>query len=156
MGAGAFGQVLKCIDMKDNGRMVAIKISKESKSETDNAEVESKILYRILNRDGPSHGLLKIYDSFFFRRHFLIVTEMMDLDLYTYSKLTGFRGMGKNPLRHVATQVLTGLLQLKKIGIIHCDLKPENILFTDPSHKTAKIIDFGSACTDFKNGFTYV
>ena len=28
MGAGAFGTVLKCQDMKDNGRIVAIKISK--------------------------------------------------------------------------------------------------------------------------------
>ena len=42
------------------------------------------------------------------------------------------------------------------ISLIHCDLKPENILFTDQRYKDVKIIDFGSACTEFKNGFTYV
>ena len=42
------------------------------------------------------------------------------------------------------------------IKLIHCDLKPENILFTDQRYRDVKIIDFGSACTEFKNGFTYV
>lgn len=45
---------------------------------------------------------------------------------------------------------------MKEIGIIHCDLKPENILFTSASCERVKIIDFGSACTDFKAGFSYV
>lgn len=34
LGAGAFGQVLKCLDMKDNGREVAIKLSKANSNET--------------------------------------------------------------------------------------------------------------------------
>ena len=59
-------------------------------------------------------------------------------------------------LRRVATQILTGLKHLIEIKIIHCDLKPENILFTDKTYRDVKIIDFGSACTEFKNGFTYV
>ena len=33
MGSGAFGQVLKCLDMKDNARVVAIKISKSLRQE---------------------------------------------------------------------------------------------------------------------------
>ena len=36
-GEGAFGQVLSCRDMKHNGKVVAIKIGKNTKSETDNA-----------------------------------------------------------------------------------------------------------------------
>ena len=35
-------------------------------------------------------------------------------------------------------------------------MKPENILFTDKGHNAVRLIDFGSACTDYKNGFTYV
>lgn len=35
-------------------------------------------------------------------------------------------------------------------------MKPENILFTDDAHTAVKIIDFGSACNDFKSGFNYV
>ena len=42
--AGAFGQVVRCIDMKDGGRSVAVKISKSKKQDTDNARVEAKLL----------------------------------------------------------------------------------------------------------------
>lgn len=57
--------------------------------------------------------------------------------------------MATNLLKRVARQIADGLNHLTKLSIIHCDLKPENILFTDPSRKNAKIIDFGSACTNF-------
>ena len=52
--------------------------------------------------------------------------------------------------------MLHGLAHLKKIGIIHCDLKPENVMLTDETKTAVKIVDFGSACTDYKSGFTYV
>ena len=52
--------------------------------------------------------------------------------------------------------MLHGLAHLSKIKIIHCDLKPENVVFTDSTRQAVKIIDFGSACTEFKQGFVYV
>ena len=97
-----------------------------------------------------------MYDSFYFRRHYIIVFELLGMNLYKYIKQPGFRGMNKDLLRQLATQLLYGLLHLTRIRIIHCDLKPENILFTDDSHSAVKIIDFGSACTEFKSGFVYV
>ena len=42
------------------------------------------------------------------------------------------------------------------MSVIHCDLKPENILFTDETKTHLKIVDFGSACTNYANGFKYV
>ena len=46
--AGAFGQVMKCIDFKDPGqRIVAAKISKNKKFDLDNANVEIKILEQL-------------------------------------------------------------------------------------------------------------
>ena len=155
-GEGAFGQVLMCRDMKHIGKMVAIKIGKSSKSDIDNAQIESKFLMRIGSKDPDKHRMIRILDSFFFRRHFLIVTEVLDMNLYEYIKGQQYRGMERGQLRRVATQVLQGLKHLADIKIIHCDLKPENILFTDAHHRDIKIIDFGSACTEFKNGFTYV
>lgn len=41
---GAFGQVVKCFDIKDGGREVAVKISRNKKFDVDNASVEYKIL----------------------------------------------------------------------------------------------------------------
>lgn len=64
--------------------------------------------------------------------------------------------MKREELRTIATQMLYGLAHLKKIGIIHCDLKPENCMFTDSSKTSVKIVDFGSACTEYKSGFQYV
>ena len=154
--AGAFGQVVRCIDMKLGGKIVAVKISKNKKQETDNASVEAKLLHRILGKDPDKYGIVKMFESFYFRRHYIIVFELLGMNLYKYIKQPGFRGMNKDLLRIVAIQLIYGLLHLTKIKIIHCDLKPENILFTDDNHTAVKIIDFGSACTEFKSGFVYV
>lgn len=154
--AGAFGQVVKCVDMKDSGKQVAIKISKNKKQETDNARVEAKILMRILGKDPDKYGIVKMFDSFYFRKHFVIVFELLDINLYRYIKQPGFKGMNKDLLRQIAASMLQGLQHLSKIKIIHCDLKPENVLFTDQQRNCVKIIDFGSACTNHKEGFVYV
>ena len=97
--AGAFGQVVKCIDMKDSGRPLAIKLSKNKKKETDNARVEAKLLKRILGKDPDKYGIVTMIDSFYFRRHFVIVFELLDINLYKYIKQPGFRGMNKDLLR---------------------------------------------------------
>lgn len=82
-GAGAFGQVLKCRDMKDNTNLVvAVKISKSTKNDTEMAMTEAKFLIKIAQNDPDKHGLLKYYDSFSFRRHFFIVTELCGINLY--------------------------------------------------------------------------
>lgn len=67
-----------------------------------------------------------------------------------------FKGFDSNYLRHITKQILNSLSFLEKVGIIHCDLKPENILFTNEQCKDVKIIDFGSSCYNYRNGFTYV
>lgn len=64
--------------------------------------------------------------------------------------------MPRDKLRMVAKQMLISLKHLIDIRIIHCDLKPENVLFADKIQSLVKIIDFGSSCTEYKNGFTYV
>jgi len=46
---GAFGQVVKCIDMKEGGREVALKITRNKKFDYENAQVEYKILTTLKN-----------------------------------------------------------------------------------------------------------
>ena len=53
--------------MKDSGRPLAIKLSKNKKKETDNARVEAKLLKRILGKDPDKCGIVKMFDSFYFR-----------------------------------------------------------------------------------------
>ena len=95
-------------------------------------------------------------DSFAFRSYYIIVFELLHINLYRYIRSPEFRGMRKEELRGIASQMIHGLAHLKKIGIIHCDLKPENVMFADEAKTTVKIVDFGSACTEYKSGFTYV
>ena len=95
-------------------------------------------------------------DHFYFRKHFIIAFELLDSNLYKFIKEPSFTGLKKDHLREIATQMLHGLAHLSKIKIIHCDLKPENVVFTDSTRQAVKIIDFGSACTEFKQGFVYV
>lgn len=42
-------------------------------------------------------------------------------------------------------QIIEGCLYIHQQGVIHRDLKPENVFFTDKSHKSIKIADFGFA-----------
>ena len=67
-----------------------------------------------------------------------------------------FTTIKKDFLKTITTQILVSLSFIKKVGVIHCDLKPENILFTDEKCTQVKVIDFGSSCFNYKNGFTYV
>ena len=57
------------------------------------AEREAKILQIVNQRDINEKNVLKIYDSFMFRGHFLIVTEMLNMSLYDYTKAPLFIGM---------------------------------------------------------------
>ena len=91
-----------CFDMKEGGRSVAVKISKNKKQEVDNAVVEARLLARINSKDPDKYGIVKMLDSFHFRRHYIIVFELLDINLYRYIKQPGFRGMNRDLLRQVA------------------------------------------------------
>jgi serine/threonine protein kinase len=80
----------------------------------------------------------------------------MNINLYRHIKAPEFKGIKKNQLKNIATQLLNSLSYLKKIAIIHCDLKPENIMFTDTTLQEVKIVDFGSACNNYRKGYKYV
>ena len=94
-------------------------------------------------------------EYFDFRGHFAIVFELLDVNLYKWIHNTQIH-VRKQKIIPIAKQILDGLIQLKQSQVIHCDLKPENILFTDASQNHLKIIDLGSACRRFEEGFTYV
>lgn len=96
-------------------------------------------------------------DYFEFRGHFVIVFELLHQNLLAYQRrVLKEKRMGVEEIRKVAKQVVNGLNFLSRLSIIHCDLKPENIMFTDQRNQQVKIVDFGSACTDYKTGFKYV
>ena len=135
--------MLKCLDMKENGQPVAIKLSKNGNKEVQNAQTELQILEYLNQKDTDNYNILKFYESFTFRGHFLIVTEILQMNLIEYIDQPLFLGMPRDMINQVARQLLIALKYLRDNRIIHCDIKPENILFTDNSKSKVKIIDSG-------------
>jgi len=152
-GKGSFGQVLKCKDHKV-GEIVALKIIRNHQKFFKQALVEIKILQFIKDNDpDDKSNIVKIFDSFVFRRHVCITFEPLSMNLYDLIKQNNFKGLSLTLIHKFAIQILQSLLLLKKHSIIHCDLKPENILLKKSS---VKLIDFGSSCFTQEQFYTYI
>ncbi|KAG9242868.1 hypothetical protein BJ878DRAFT_148052 [Calycina marina] len=156
LGKGSFGQVVRCIDHKTGG-LVAIKIIRNKKRFHQQALVEVNILQRLREWDPANkHSMVNFTQSFYFRGHLCISTELLDMNLYEFIKSNSFRGFSLKIVRRFTKQLLSSLIILKQHKVIHCDLKPENILLTHPLHSEIKVIDFGSSCFENQKVYTYI
>ncbi|SPO39012.1 related to putative dual specificity protein kinase pom1 [Pseudozyma flocculosa] len=146
LGRGSFGQVLQCRDHK-TGHTVAIKLIRNKKRFHHQALVEVKILESLVKWDPEDqYNVLKITESFLFRNHLCIATELYSMNLYELIKANSFAGFSTKLIRRFTTQVLASLSLMRQRRIVHCDLKPENILLKHPRRSGIKVIDFGSSC----------
>ena len=94
--------------------------------------------------------------SFYFRGHLCISTELLGMNLYEFIKSNDFRGFSLKLIRRFTKQLLGSLVLLKSHKVIHCDLKPENILLVHPARSEIKVIDFGSSCLENEQVYTYI
>ncbi|KAH6683431.1 hypothetical protein B0J14DRAFT_647645 [Halenospora varia] len=156
LGKGSFGQVVRCIDHKTGG-LVAVKIIRNKKRFHQQALVEVNILQKLREWDPQNkHSMVNFTQSFYFRGHLCISTELLDMNLYEFIKSNAFRGFSLEIVRRFTKQLLSSLLLLKSKKVIHCDLKPENILLAHPMHSEIKVIDFGSSCFENERVYTYI
>ena len=102
------------------------------------------------------HSMVNFTQSFYFRGHLCITTELLGMNLYEFIKIHDFRGFSIRLIRRFAKQLLNSLLLLKQHRVIHCDLKPENILLVHPARAEIKVIDFGSSCLENEKVYTYI
>ncbi|ORY79330.1 kinase-like domain-containing protein [Leucosporidium creatinivorum] len=156
LGKGSFGQVLQCRDHK-TGEMVAIKIIRNKKRFHHQALVEIKVLDNLVQWDpDEKHFVIRMVDSFTFRGHLCIVTELLSINLYELVKANSFAGFSTTLIRRFTTQILGSLSLLRHHRVVHCDLKPENILLKHPAKSAIKVIDFGSSCFEHEKVYTYI
>ncbi|GAA5898348.1 hypothetical protein JCM8208_006953 [Rhodotorula glutinis] len=156
LGKGSFGQVLECRDHK-TGDMVAVKIIRNKKRFHHQALVEIKVLENLVKWDpDEKHFVIRMVESFTFRGHLCIVTELLSINLYELVKANSFAGFSTVLIRRFAVQILGSLSLLRHHRVIHCDLKPENILLKHPAKSGIKVIDFGSSCFENEKVYTYI
>ncbi|CAH2296624.1 Homeodomain-interacting kinase 2 [Pelobates cultripes] len=145
LGSGTFGQVVKCVN-KGTSEKVAIKMLKNHRYVTEDAEAEINILTQ-LNKECPDKfNVIKAYEFFLYNNIICLVFEMLHMSLFDYMESFG----GSFPvkmIRPIVAQVAFALTKLKSLGIIHTDLKPDNIMLVDNfMHPLkVKVIDFGCA-----------
>ena len=100
--------------------------------------------------------MVQFVQSFYFRGHLCISTELLGMNLYEFIKCHDFRGFSLKLIRRFAKQLLSSLVLLNGHKIIHCDLKPENILLAHPARSEIRVIDFGSSCMENEKVYTYI
>ncbi|CAO2651877.1 Nn.00g001600.m01.CDS01 [Neocucurbitaria sp. VM-36] len=156
LGKGSFGQVVRCVDHKTGG-LEAIKIIRNKKRFHQQALVEVNILQKLREWDPDNkHSMINFTQSFYFRGHLCISTELLGMNLYEFIKAHEFKGFSLRLIRRFCKQMLASLVLLKSQKVIHCDLKPENILLAHPLHSEIKVIDFGSSCFETEKVYTYI
>lgn len=156
LGVGSFGTVLRCRDYR-TGRLVAVKVTAIRKELAGQAKVEAGLLSTLKRAGSPDqYHFVRILNSFMFRGHMCIVTELLGANLYEVLKRNNYQGLAMSSVQYITKQICCALQFLETQGIIHCDLKPENILVSDDVNCQVKIIDFGSGCHENKRVFTYI
>eukprot|EP00796_Vickermania_ingenoplastis_P005253 gene5253-3764_t len=168
LGRGTFGVVVKALDHKKRIN-VAVKIIKGKPSYTKQAKEEVKIL-ELLGRDDPKDEahVVRLLDTCFFRNHYILVFELLGMDLYSLCQLQQFKPLPLNFIYEFSCQILVALEYSRAHRIIHCDVKPENIVVSTTADtgkisssnplalNNLKLIDFGSACLQDRRLYSYI
>uniref|UniRef100_A0A6B2LAQ8 non-specific serine/threonine protein kinase n=1 Tax=Arcella intermedia TaxID=1963864 RepID=A0A6B2LAQ8_9EUKA len=89
-------------------------------------------------------NIVKMYDIFEDHEHYYVVMELVSGgELFDQIVEKGF--FPEEEACQLIKQILSALTYLEQHKICHRDLKPENLIFTDETHTTLKLIDFGEA-----------
>uniref|UniRef100_A0AC34FA27 Dual-specificity kinase n=1 Tax=Panagrolaimus sp. ES5 TaxID=591445 RepID=A0AC34FA27_9BILA len=156
LGKGSFGQVIKAYDHKC-GKKVALKIIRNSRHFFQQAQKEVTILDKLRRADSDGSGsVIHMLEHFTFRNHKCIVFELLAESLYELIKKQKFEGFPIHLVRKFVHSIILCLELLHRNNIIHSDLKPENILLYSSNRCCLKVIDFGSACFENEQIYSYI
>eukprot|EP00891_Asterochloris_glomerata_P002378 jgi/Astpho2/2378/Aster-05636 len=150
LGSAAFSKAVQALDTK-TGMLVCLKIIKNNKDYFDQSLDEIKLLKYVSDADpDDEHGMLRLYDYFYYKEHLFLVCELLRANLYEFQKYNRDNGdelyFTLPRLQKIAHQVLRSIAFMHSLGLIHSDLKPENILIKSYSRCEVKVIDLGSSC----------
>jgi tetratricopeptide (TPR) repeat protein len=140
LGKGGMGSVYKVLD-KELGEKVALKLLKPEIASDD------QVIERFRNELKFARKITHKYVCRMFHlgkykdTPFITMEYVSGEDLKSTLRRVGQLGAGKAV--YIAKQVLEGLNEAHKLGVVHRDLKPQNIMIDKKGH--AHIMDFGIA-----------
>ena len=144
LGKGAFSDVYKCKDHKNNS-IIALKVVR-NEHRFHRCAYEENELYEKIQKNSICINIINLQRFFKFNSDLFFVFDIHGISLYDYYKDTE----NKIYMKYFSKQILEGLVYLHNFNIIHGDLKPENILIKD---NVLKIIDLGSSFEERKNKY---
>ena len=144
LGNGAFSDVYKCKDHKNNS-FVAIKVIR-NEPRFHKCALKEYNLYEKIQNNSFCINIINLQRYFNFNNDIFFVFDLHGISLYEYYKNL------KNDIymKDFSKQILDGLVYLHNLNIIHADLKPENILI---ENNILKIIDLGSSFEEKENKY---
>ena len=90
LGKGSFGQVFKCFDHFKK-EFVALKILRNKKRLYKQGLIEVKLLELLRDNDSEDKkNIIRIKESFVFRKHLILSFEMLSINLYEFIKMNNF------------------------------------------------------------------
>lgn len=169
LGEGTFGKVVKVMDMKGKGKVVALKIIKNVKKYREAAKLEINVLAKLAKYDPHGKYLcVGMVDWFDYHGHMCISFEILGKSVFDFLKDNNYAPYPMEHVRQMAYELCLSVNFLHENRITHTDLKPENVLFYDSSYvrrsnnvkevknPEIRLIDFGSATFNHEHHSTIV
>lgn len=146
LGAGAFGEVWKAYD-KELKRIVAVK--KLFKPKLDQKLLQDEInTFRALQRGDKCHPNIVCYHgSVSCNDSFCVIMEYID-GCTLQDVINSRRFITDDEAKHIAQELIKGLIFMHSRGTVHRDIKPENVMYT--SGGKVAFVDFGLSCTRYR------
>jgi dual-specificity kinase len=136
LGQGTFGKVVEAYDKKKKTKC-AVKIIRSVQKYRDASRIELRVLSTLaLNDRTNKNKCIHLRDSFDFRNHICIVTDLLGQSVFDFLKGNGFVPFPSTQIQSFARQLFTSVAFLHDLNLIHTDLKPENILLVNGLYQT--------------------
>lgn len=141
LGAGACGQVHRCVHRKTGTQLAVKSFSKNSLCAEQREELRSEI-ETLLLADHPH--VLRLERVFETEAKFHIVTECLEGE-ELFDRLLSRKKFSEPDAAVAIKQILLAVAHLHGLGVVHRDLKLENVVYERRDSDDLKLIDFGMA-----------
>lgn len=109
LGQGTFGKVVEAFDKRRKAR-VAVKIIRSVQKYRDASRIELRVLQTLaLNDKENRNKCIHLKDSFDFRNHICIVTDLLGQSVFDFLKGNGFVPFPSSQIQSFARQLFTSV-----------------------------------------------